>query len=213
MNSYSAHSLASEKQDFLTLPGALPFVRVRQGNGMRSLESTYNGVRFRSRLEARWAALFDSYSIKWVYEPDVFYTCNGSYLPDFYLTEMHCYVEVKPRPGMADADQCKAVADQTGASFLILDSPALECRAYPLYEWFGDEGAWSDTAWCMSEKYLGIRPNDIRHRFYICTGVLHSDSTHSEPCPGCPDYHPDTIERFTKYRSMRFEKGVARSHR
>lgn len=42
----------------------------------------YNGVRFRSRLEARWAAFFDLIGWKWEYEPiDI----NG-WTPDFRVT-------------------------------------------------------------------------------------------------------------------------------
>src|SRR5690349_10167892 len=43
--------------------------------------TTYRGVRMRSRLEARYAALFDSLSWPWTYEPlDL-----AGYIPDFLL--------------------------------------------------------------------------------------------------------------------------------
>jgi hypothetical protein len=43
--------------------------------------TTYRGVRMRSRLEARWAAMFDSLGWKWSYEP---IDLDG-YLPDFLV--------------------------------------------------------------------------------------------------------------------------------
>lgn len=43
--------------------------------------TTYCGVRMRSRLEARWAAMFDSLEWKWSYEP---LDLDG-YLPDFLI--------------------------------------------------------------------------------------------------------------------------------
>ena len=34
----------------------------------KPIETTYNGVRLRSRLEARWAVFFDALGVKWLYE-------------------------------------------------------------------------------------------------------------------------------------------------
>lgn len=71
---------------------------------IRAIETEYNGYRFRSRLEARWAVFFDTAKIKYEYEPEGFTAGDGEeYLPDFYLPESDIYVEVKPnRPGAAE---------------------------------------------------------------------------------------------------------------
>lgn len=69
---------------------------------IKAIETVYNGYRFRSRLEARWAVFFDAAGIKYEYEPDGFefynYETNTTdrYLPDFYLPQFDCYAEVKP---------------------------------------------------------------------------------------------------------------------
>jgi hypothetical protein len=64
---------------------------------MKALETEYKGILFRSRLEARWAVLFDSFNLKWVYEPECFILSNGQkYTPDFYINEMNLYIEIKP---------------------------------------------------------------------------------------------------------------------
>lgn len=63
---------------------------------IKAIETVYNGYRFRSRLEARWAVFFDSAGIKYEYEPEGFQTPDGTmYLPDFYLPELDTYCEVK----------------------------------------------------------------------------------------------------------------------
>jgi hypothetical protein len=63
---------------------------------IKPIETEYNGYRFRSRLEAKWAVFFDEADIKYEYEPEGFQLEDGSrYLPDFYLPEYRCYVEVK----------------------------------------------------------------------------------------------------------------------
>ena len=64
--------------------------------------TTYNGIRMRSRLEARFAATLDSWddTIAWAYEPQAFANGSGQYLPDFRVTARDIpdplYIEVKP---------------------------------------------------------------------------------------------------------------------
>lgn len=51
---------------------------------MKPIETIYNGYRFRSRLEARWAVFFDALGVDYEYEPEGFRLDNGMYyLPDF----------------------------------------------------------------------------------------------------------------------------------
>lgn len=69
---------------------------------IKSIDTEYNGMLFRSRLEARWAVFFDVAGIKYEYEPEGFEHHGYRYLPDFYLPELDTYVEVKPdREGLA----------------------------------------------------------------------------------------------------------------
>lgn len=58
---------------------------------MKAIPTIYNGLQFRSRLEATWAAFFDLMGWKWEYEPCDF----PGWIPDFLLGE-RTYVEVKP---------------------------------------------------------------------------------------------------------------------
>jgi hypothetical protein len=48
---------------------------------MVGIPTVYNGIRFRSMLEARWACVFDSFGWRWEYEP---YELAG-YIPDFIM--------------------------------------------------------------------------------------------------------------------------------
>ena len=62
---------------------------------MKAIPTEYNGTIFRSRLEARWAMLFDRHDILYVYEPNG-YEINGcSYIPDFFLPVLNTFIEVK----------------------------------------------------------------------------------------------------------------------
>lgn len=66
---------------------------------IQAIETRYAGCRFRSRLEARWAVFFDHMGIKWEYEPQGFevgfYERSTRYLPDFWLSDLRLWVEVK----------------------------------------------------------------------------------------------------------------------
>lgn len=61
-----------------------------------AIPTTYAGIRFRSRLEAKWAAFFDQLGWEWSYEP---FDLNG-WIPDFQIRivgrAQPTLVEVKP---------------------------------------------------------------------------------------------------------------------
>lgn len=65
-------------------------------NEIKAIETMYNGYRFRSRLEARFAVLMDALGISYEYELEGYRLPNGKmYLPDFYLPQFDYYVECK----------------------------------------------------------------------------------------------------------------------
>lgn len=83
---------------------------------IKAIETEYNGYRFRSRLEARWAVFFDAAGIRYVYEPEGFQLEDGTmYLPDFYLPILGIYVEVKNENafGVLLENNCASVKDGT----------------------------------------------------------------------------------------------------
>jgi hypothetical protein len=69
------------------------------GQDLKAIETEYGGIRFRSRLEARWAVFFDTLGIRWEYEPEAYERqwdeSVSRWLPDFLLPDSGTYVEVK----------------------------------------------------------------------------------------------------------------------
>lgn len=59
------------------------------------IPTSYAGVRYRSRLEADWAATFDHLGWHAAYEAEGVQLPRGRYLPDFWLPTMRTFVEVK----------------------------------------------------------------------------------------------------------------------
>lgn len=101
---------------------------------MRALETSYKGYRFRSRLEARWAVLFDRLHLTWAYEPEGYELRSGAlYLPDFVLRTSaspfgltSLFVEVKPTLDAAQshaerlAEFGKSVSGDKSTAFLLV---------------------------------------------------------------------------------------------
>lgn len=89
---------------------------------MKSIDTVYKGYRFRSRLEARWAVFMDTLGVKWEYEKEGFdLGALGRYLPDFWLPELNCFLEVKgadPTPG--EIALCDLLRQQHGAAVVIV---------------------------------------------------------------------------------------------
>ena len=113
---------------------------------IKPIETLYNGYRFRSRLEARWAVFFDAAGIEYQYEPEGFEHCGCRYLPDFYLPEFGLYVEVKPSKTKLMEDQEKLAwmvdyGGPMGGGLLILgqipriSNSEFNIPAFMLFKW------------------------------------------------------------------------------
>jgi hypothetical protein len=86
---------------------------------IKAIETKYNGYKFRSRLEAKWAVFFDELGVEYEYEPEGFNLPSGRrYLPDFrvkchgkrgvYWAEpFDLYIEVKGNMSIFDMERIR----------------------------------------------------------------------------------------------------------
>lgn len=108
---------------------------------MKAIETIYDGHRFRSRLEARWAVFLSALGIRWKYEFEGFVLQTGEYyLPDFWLPKFNggMYVEVKPDI-FSDEEKrkCFLLCELTQHGvWLANDVPDLRC--YEVFYWNSD---------------------------------------------------------------------------
>jgi hypothetical protein len=66
-------------------------------SSLKPIQTFWNDLYFRSRLEARWAVFYDRLGIKYEYEKEGYNLGDGIYyLPDFWLPDQKIWVEVKP---------------------------------------------------------------------------------------------------------------------
>lgn len=58
-------------------------------SNLSAISTRYDGYKFRSRLEARWAVFFNTLNIDYQYEKEGYELPSGElYLPDFYLPDI-----------------------------------------------------------------------------------------------------------------------------
>ena len=126
---------------------------------MKPIETIYNGYRFRSRLEARWAVFFDVLGVTYQYEPEGF-DLNGTwYLPDFYLNDFKIYVEIKPAIDNYDAYQewellCAKFRDYADRAILLCVGDPYEDRYKHLFAWdYGCSSAGSSDVDALFTSY------------------------------------------------------------
>ena len=67
-------------------------------SGIKAIETEYDGHRFRSRLEARWAVFFNAVGLTYEYEIEGFEMDGTRYLPDFYIPSLNRWFEIKGKP-------------------------------------------------------------------------------------------------------------------
>jgi len=91
-------------------------------NAYQPIRTKYDGILFRSRLEARWAVAFDVAGIDYLYEMEGFELPSGNYLPDFWLPQVKMWAEVKPADfTREELRKCHQLAVHTGFNCLMLN--------------------------------------------------------------------------------------------
>lgn len=133
---------------------------------IKPIETVYNGYRFRSRLEARWAVFFDTLGIEYQYEPEGFDLGEGRfYLPDFWLPQVNMWAEVKPETfTLRELGNLWRLAEQSGHSCLMLVG-APDNKPYCAWAWNGNDMTLLGYCLTMFHGY----PVD-EHRFYSFNG-------------------------------------------
>lgn len=140
--------------------------------GFRALPTWHDGVKYRSRLEARWSVFFKAIGTKAVYEPQGFVTDGTAYLPDFliFAASGPLWAEIKPEWGV-DPDgeeRWRKFAGQRphprlSRSVLMAGQPSIEG---PFLVIGGDEDADNPVNGPWEDDTLHWRP---------CVGGYHFD--------------------------------------
>lgn len=169
---------------------------------IRPLDTQYRGYNFRSRLEARWAVFFTTLGIVFEYENQGYSLDGTFYLPDFWLPNQNCYVEVKPyTPIIDDEYRAHRLSLEMGVRSFI----AFGAVPYPIgANKFDNDSMWGYDA----GNYL---KNNLWCRCPICKtyNIAHEGYAYRLPC-GCTE---DTTLQTWDYRSILQAYQYARSER
>ena len=175
---------------------------------IKAIETMYEGFRFRSRLEARWAVFLDECQLRWDYEPEGYEIMLAhrriKYLPDFWL---HCgqWAEVKGYLDMNGMFRLYEIAGamtecEKGDDIVILGNiPKSHSILWPVQLHKHGEQLWG-VPWdpyvegcALARPRVAIEP----------TQEMAQRLTSGFPF-GCPDWAEDAIDAA---RQARFEWG------
>jgi len=89
---------------------------------LRAIETLYDGYKFRSRVEARWAVFFKAFGIIYEYEKEGYDLGKyGLYLPDFWLPKLNMFCEVKgSRPSEIEVEKAVELSRQSECNVAIV---------------------------------------------------------------------------------------------
>lgn len=174
---------------------------------IQSIETEYNGYRFRSRTEARWAVFFNAAGIAFNYEPEGFVLDGKPYLPDFWLPDAGLWLEVKGQsPTPAESSLCKRLATESGHDCLIAVGPPRQDGGVFVYYAAAPDG------YPFSDGELSLYFADDRRSsgvFWLTDGqcgfsIINADDATAERYPLV---HTATQRGYDAARSARFEFG------
>ena len=171
---------------------------------MQAIETLYNNQLFRSRLEAKWAAMFDLLGWDWYYEP---FDLQG-YIPDFVLGfSPPLLVEVKPEMEFEELKKYEAKIENSGwdKEILIVGARIFEVNSLPVLGSLGE-------IWENGSRWFG---HGIIHKCTKCGSYSIRHEWGSWHCrkSGCydgnhylEDLEKETIDRLFKiaYRDTRW---------
>ena len=178
---------------------------------IKPIETFYNGYRFRSRLEAKWAVFFDALDVEYEYEPEGFSfpPHNINYLPDFYLPRHNAYIEIKPCNALdVYLDETEATCTingntkQEGIKYSVAWQSLSNEHTFILFQ--GDPydimfqnhgGKGSAYIWCKSECVIHVLAKTSNKKV---------SSTCCNDCSKCDNYlHPCCFEGFSGFTKDR----------
>lgn len=178
---------------------------------LTAIETRYAGRAYRSRTEARWAVFFDCCGMAFQYEADGYHLPSGPYLPDFWLTELQLFVEIKGKePSEAERRKCAELAEASGC-VVLLAIGAPEERFQII--WFDGSGEDRNVLWVIAkDRRVGggfwlVADNDSDARW-----LGGGDLTGLRPRYG-PMFSGALEQAYAAALSARFEHGATPTRR
>lgn len=180
---------------------------------LKPIETYYNGYRFRSRLEARWAVFFDAAGVRYEYEPQGFVLPSGNkYLPDFLVhgivgrDEGDLWIEVKGNMTGYDAARIDEFSEHYPIA-IVDDIPKGE-TAEELWDYMTNHGF---EPFCSQYKIYPFNFSTIDNDFFSF-GIMATGDGGLRLCGADSSYFYGfdddvTVNAYMRARRARFEHG------
>lgn len=112
---------------------------------MKVIPTTYHGIRYRSRTEARWAVFFDRMGWPFTYEAEGVDLGGEWYLPDFWLPDFETWVEIKgQRPTATEISKAATLHRTSGFRVLLVEGAPGEAT-HRIMEWRDGQAAHTEA--------------------------------------------------------------------
>lgn len=126
---------------------------------LKPIETTYNGYKFRSRLEARWACFLDALAVPYIYEAEGYDLDGVWYLPDFWLPTQNCWMEIKgKKPNSEEIKKALALSSLGGHPVVMfhgeIDKSIVADIATDRYS--PAAFAWANCTWCGRVELIDV---------------------------------------------------------
>ena len=134
-----------------------------------AIPTIYQGIRFRSRLEARWAVFLNALNLTYLYEAEGWDLDGEWYLPDFYIPNLNLWLEIKPQTG-ADLDSIWPDNPYWNWVQKVSDYPAGDAPLdyKNLVVLVGQPIILKDEGWLLQVGYCGYVIGDLSYRWCEC---------------------------------------------
>jgi hypothetical protein len=171
---------------------------------LKAIDTIYDGHRFRSRLEARWAVFFKKLGIKYEYEKEGFDLDGNWYLPDFWLPKQKCWIEIKGKePTEKENELAHKLAYYSGYNVYIFFGQIKAPFEHGAYLYDSLESWDNEHMWCECPKCgkLGIEFEGRANRLPCDCFDGEKDGK------GYNEYSKKLIDAYEAASQARFEHG------
>ena len=164
---------------------------------IRAIQTFFDGFRFRSRTEARFATMWKALGWHYQYEMEGFALEKGPFLPDFYLTDCAVFFEVKGvMPSDHEVGLCTSLADAHDCTvFLAVGQPEHDAAVYR----FPPHEGYLISTLRTELGSLGASPDEIE-RAVLCARSAQFE--HGQKPVTCTDPGWSTCETRDEHRNL-----------
>lgn len=170
---------------------------------------------YKSKLESVVADWLTNLKIPFVYEPETYRTKIGNYTPDFYLTQINTYIEVKPKimdcVKESYTNLLKQFSKEKKADVLLL-TPSTEFIYYEYHatSYINNQETNIPEIWQDNDAAIGkcSKCNTI----FFTSNVGWYNCRHCNTHKGDHDLINNLLENWLNYKMIWYEKDFARRH-